>query len=123
MGKIIVNAGMAEIDDNKLIVNNPLSVEVGELNSPTKKSIGTKEEQIKEEKSINIDELSERIGKVVGENTKVEEKEKEEEKEEEEKEEEKKEEEKVQEEKQPDAPNTPEQEESNVLDGEDDMII
>ena len=114
MGKIIVNAGMAEIDDNKLIVNNPLSVEVGELNSPTKKSIGTKEEQIKEEKSINIDELSERIGKVVGENTKVEEKE------EKEKEEEKKEE--AQEEKQPDAPNTPEQE-SNVLDGEDDMII
>lgn len=116
MGKIIVNAGMAEIDDNKLIVNNPLSVEVGELNSPTKKSIGTREEeQIKKENSINIDELSERIGKVVGENTKVEEKE------EKEKEEEKKEE--AQEEKQPDAPNTPEQEESNVLDGEDDMII
>ena len=115
MGKIIVNAGMAEIDDKKLIVNNPLSVEVGELNSPTKKSIETKEEeQIKKENSINIDELSERIGKVVGENTKVEEKE------EKEKEEEKKEE--AQEEKQPDAPNTPEQE-SNVLDGEDDMII
>lgn len=116
MGKIIVNAGMAEIDDNKLIVNNPLSVEVGELNSPTKKSIGTREEeQIKKENSINIDELSERIGKVVGENKKVEEKEEETEKEEEK-------EEKVQEEKQPDAPNTPEQE-SNVLDGEDDMII
>lgn len=117
MGKIIVNAGMAEIDDNKLIVNNPLSVEVGELNSPTKKSIETKEEeQIKKENSINIDELSERIGKVVGENKKVEEKEEETEKEEEK-------EEKVQEEKQPDVPNTPEQEESNVLDGEDDMII
>lgn len=113
MGKIIVNAGMAKIDDNNLIVNNPLSVEVGELNSPTKKSIGTREEeQIKEKNSINIDELSERIGKVVGENKKVEEKEEETEKEE-----------KVQEEKQPDVPNTPEQEESNVLDGEDDMII
>ena len=118
MGKIVVNAGMAEIDGNRLIVNNPLSINVGGLNLHAPNSIGTKEEeeikkQVIEDKQNAQNIVPDGIFDSISEKDSTEKEEKEEEKEKEVQEQEKE---------QPNAPDISEQE-SNVLDGEDDMII